>query len=268
MGVRGFLSYVKRKIPLIRPLESPPQRIGLDTHGLLYIWQDNLVGLMNFLQAFQAAGHTLTFVFDGEAPAEKKGILAQKRQNREHASLQAHALTQFLATEEGKALDEKSRQHLERQIQGLKASTWCITPAYRETVIQRLQAANCHLIFAKGEADTELVGLERERKIDVIMSSDMDFVRFGVNRIWIPKFRDTSYECFDLDIGILCDEEDIPIEALADIATLCGSEYEYSAITPTEAFGLMRYYGSLKNLAARRPEFGRFLNTQASPLPS
>lgn len=263
MGVRGFLSYVKRKIPLLNPLEVEPLRIGIDTHGLLYTWQDNLQAFRDFLSCFQKAGHTPIFVFDGEAPVEKKELLAKKRQTREQSSLQAHALTQFLASEEGRQLDDKSRVHLERQITSLKTATWSITKDHREKIIAILKDQNVEMLFAKGEADEELVALEKQRRIDVILSSDMDFVRFGVNRIWIPRFRDTSYACYDLDICWICEEEDVQIEALADIATLCGSEYEYSSITPTEAFGLMRYYGSLKNLAQLRPEFGRFLSTQA-----
>lgn len=256
MGVRGFLSYVKKKIPLINPLEpgTEPLRIGVDVHGLLYMWQDDTVAIQHFLQAFRAAGHSLIFVFDGEAPAEKKELLQKRRQHREQSALQAYALEQFLSTEEGSQLDVPSRKHLERQIQLLRASTWSITRDYREKVIGLIQAAKCEILFAKGEADEDLVALEKARKIDVILSSDMDFIRFGVNRIWVPKFRHGHLECYDFDVLIFCDEEDINIENLQDIARLCGSEYEYSKITPAEAFGLIRYYGSLDNIKRVRPQ--------------
>lgn len=253
MGVRGFLSYMKKKVPFINPLESEPQRIGVDIHGLLYIWQDNMEAIQHFLRAFKNAGHTLIFVFDGEAPAEKKEFLQKRKERREHASLQAHILEQFLTTDEGKALDPKSRDHLLYQIQTLKASTWSITREYRETVIRLLLASNHQVIFAKGEADEEIVSLEKQKQIDVILSSDMDFIRFGVNRIWIPKFKNTQLNCYDFDLLIFCEEEDITLESLADVATLCGSEFEYSSITPGQALSLMRYYGSLENLKKIRP---------------
>jgi len=259
MGVRGFLSYLKKRVPLIDPLEIEPQRVGIDTHGLLYIWQEDMEAIMNFLQAFQAAGHSLVFVFDGEAPAEKKEYLQKRRERREHSGLQAHALEQFLVSQEGAALDPKSRQHLERQIQMLKASTWSITREYREKIIALLQASNQKIIFAKGEADDELVALEKQKQIDVILSSDMDFIRFGVNRIWIPQFKASRFSVYDFDLLIFCGEEDINLENLADVATLCGSEFEYSSLGPSEALGLMRYYGSLKNLIEKRPEFQKYL---------
>lgn len=260
MGVRGFLSYVKPKLPLIRPEEiEPPLRIGVDTHGLLYIWQDNLQILEKFLLSYLKSGHTLIFVFDGEAPAEKKEYLREKRKNREKAGLQAHALSQFLESPEGKALDLKSREHLERTIQGLKSSMWCITPKYRDSVHEILENHGCIVIQAKGEADEELVNMEKKKEIDVILSSDMDYVRFGVNRLWIPKFKGERFEVYDFDIPILCNEEDITIENLAEIAILCGSEYETNGISAAQAFGLLRYYGSLKNLAQRQPEFAKFL---------
>ena len=258
MGVRGFLSYVKKRIPLIDPLQVEPLRIGIDAHGLLYIWQEDMEAIKSFQQAFEAVGHTLVFVFDGEAPAEKKEYLQKRKERREHSGLQAHALEQFLLSQEGAALDPKSRQHLERQIQMLKASTWAITREYRERVIALLQAANQKIIFAKGEADEELVSLEKKKEIDVILSSDMDFIRFGVNRIWIPQFKASTVSVYDFDLLIFCEDEDINLENLADVATLCGSEFEYSSLGPSEALGLMRYYGSLKNLAEKRPEFARF----------
>ena len=108
------------------------------------------------------------------------------------------------------------------------------------------------------------MALEKQKEIDIILSSDMDFIRFGVNRIWIPKFQHEKLHCYDFDVLSFCDEEDIRLECLADVAILCGSEYEYSRLSPMEALGLMRYYGSLKNLAQLRPEFGRFLSTQIS----
>jgi len=258
MGVRGFLSYVKKKVPFIDPLESEPQRVGVDVHGLLYTWQDDVDSIKHFLQAFEAAGHRLIFVFDGEAPAEKKELLQKRRERREHSTLQAHALETFILSEEGHVLDPKSKEHLERQIQMLKASTWSITRDYRENVIRLLQEADHRVVFAKGEADEELVRLEKQKEIDIILSSDMDFIRFGIHRIWVPKFRPGYYRCHDFDLSVFCDQEDINIENLADVATLCGSEYEYSSITPAEALALMRYYGSLKNLIEKRPEFGRF----------
>lgn len=258
MGVRGFLSYVKKKVPLIDPLETEEGlRIGIDAHGLLYTWQENVQAIHSFVRDFQAK-HTLIFVFDGEAPAEKKELLREKRQTREKAGLQAHALSQFLETEEGKKLDPKSRQHLEKQIQMLRASTWRITKEYRERVIQILENYGVPILYAKGEADEELVLLERKKEIDVILTYDMDYIRFGVNRMWIPKIRSDRTEVYDFDIPIFCEDEDITIESLADVAILCGSEYEYSPISPLQAISFMRYYGSLKNLAQRRPEFQKY----------
>ena len=139
MGVRGFMSYLKKKVPLINPLESEPQRIGVDIHGLLYTWQDDIEAVKHFLQAFRDAGHTLIFVFDGEAPAEKKDFLQKRRERRENATLQADVLEKFLTSKEGGELDPKSKYHLETQIKILKASTWSITREYRERIIHTLQ---------------------------------------------------------------------------------------------------------------------------------
>jgi 5'-3' exonuclease len=254
MGVRGLFSYIKHRVDFLDPLQTDPQTIGVDLYGLLYIWQDDLESIRAFREAFTRAGHSLIFVFDGEAPAEKKEIVAKRKENRFNASLQLRALETFLQSDEGQALDAKSKHHLEKQIKSLQSSSWHITKDYKQKVQKILETEGSHCIFPKGEADEELVNLERRKDITVILSSDMDFVRFGVNRIWVPHFRNQTYKVYDIDIPYFCEEEGITIEGLSDVAKLCGSELEHLGTTPGEAFGLIRFYGNLENLQRFQPE--------------
>jgi hypothetical protein len=241
MGVRGLLSYVKKRIPLIEPKQSDPVRIGVDVHGLLYTWQDDLGAFTRFLDEFEECGHTLLFVFDGEAAEEKKDFLVQRRKRREQSALQAKAIQAFLDSKEGYELDEPSRIHLQKEIVSLQKAAWYISKEYRERILNLLHSKKIQTILAKGEADDVLVSLAHTKEIDIVLSSDMDFVRFGVNRMWIPFFKNSAFSCYDFDIPIFCDSEDIPIEGLKDVAKLCDT------ITPGEAFGILRYYGSLEN---------------------
>jgi 5'-3' exonuclease len=241
MGVRGLLSYVKKRIPLIQPKDIYPLRIGVDIHGLLYTWQDDIESFTMFLNEFEECGHTLVFVFDGEAAEERKDFLRERRKRREQAALQAKAIQGFLNSKEGYELDEPSRIHLEKEIINLQKAAWYISREYREKIIQTLTSRNIQYVLAKGEADEILVNLAYSKDIDIILSSDMDFVRFGVNRIWIPYFQRNCFTCYDFDIPIFCDMEDIPIEGLKDVAELC------TTMTPSEALGILRYYGSLEN---------------------
>jgi len=242
MGVRGLLSYVKKRIPLIEPNHMDPVRIGVDVHGLLYTWQDDLESFTTFLNEFETCGHTLTFVFDGEAAVDRKDFLRERRKRREQSALQAKAIQAFLDSKEGYELDEPSRIHLQREVQNLQKAAWYISKEYRQRILDVLQSRNIPYILAKGEADEVLVTLAHTKDIDVVLSSDMDFVRFGVNRMWIPSFQNHTFACYDLDIPIFCDSEDIPIEGLKDVAELCTN------LTPGEAFGMIRYYGTLENL--------------------
>jgi 5'-3' exonuclease len=247
MGVRGLLSYVKKRIPLIEPKDMDPVRIGVDVHGLLYTWQDDLESFSYFLNEFQQYGHSLTFVFDGEAAEERKDFLRERRKRREQAALQAKAIQSFLDSKEGYELDEPSRIHLQKEIQHLQKAAWYISKEYRQRILDVLDSRNIPYILAKGEADDVLVSLAHNKDIDIVLSSDMDFVRFGVNRMWIPHFQKHTLVCYDLDIPIFCDSEDIPIEGLKDVAELC------TTLTPGEAFGMIRYYGTLENLRRFRP---------------
>ena len=242
MGVRGLLSYVKKRIPLIQPADNEPQRIGVDVHGLLYTWQDDIQSFLTFIDTFQKSGHTLLFVFDGEAAEGKKEFLRQRRTKREQSALHAKAIQAFLNSKEGYELDEPSRIHLQKEVIHLQKAAWYITKDHRESILQLLIAKQLQYILAKGEADDVLVSLAKKNEIDIILSSDMDFARFGINRMWIPHFQHTNYTCYDFDIPIFCDSEDIQIEGLKDIAELCETS------TVGEAFGRIRYYGSLENM--------------------
>ena len=241
MGVRGLLSYVKKRVPLLQPKDCEPMRIGVDVHGLLYTWQDDMDSFTRFVNEFGQSGHTLIFVFDGEAAEEKKDFLRERRKRREQAALKAKAIQAFLDSKEGYELDEPSRIHLQREVQTLQKAAWYISKEYRESILHRLKLKGIQYILAEREADEVLVSLARQKEINIILSSDMDFVRFGVNRIWVPWFQKDVFTVYDFDIPIFCDAEDIPIEGLKDVAELCNE------VTPGEAFGIIRYYGSLEN---------------------
>jgi 5'-3' exonuclease len=241
MGVRGLLSYVKKRVPLLQPKDCEPMRIGVDVHGLLYTWQDDLDAFTHFIDTFKTCGHTFVFVFDGEAAEEKKDFLRERRKRREQSALQAKAIQAFLDSKEGYELDEPSRIHLQREVQALQKAAWYISKEYRETILAILKSNDIQYILAEREADDVLVTLSRKQEIDIILSSDMDFVRFGVNRIWVPWFQKDISTIYDFDIPIFCDSEDIPIEGLKDVAELC------DVVTPGEAFGIIRYYGTLEN---------------------
>jgi len=254
MGVRGLLSYVKKRIPLIEPKQMDPVRIGVDVHGLLYTWQDDIESFTQFLNEFSACGHVLVFVFDGEATEEKKDFLRERRKRREQSALQAKAIQAFLDSKEGYELDEPSRIHLQKEVHTLQKAAWYISKEYRENIMNILKTKHIHYILAEREADEVLVNLARNKDIDIILSSDMDFVRFGVNRIWVPWFQKDIFTVYDFDIPIFCDTEDIPIEGLKDVAVLCDS------LTPGEAFGIIRYYGTLQNFQ----KFSQHLNTHTT----
>lgn len=261
MGVRGLFSYVKKRIPTILPHEVEPIRIGIDAHGLLYLWQDDLDSLKNMIQYFKEANHECIFVFDGEAPQEKKEKLLERRQKREETRQKIQGIRAFLTSPESTHLDPKSRHYLQNYVESLQTSAWQITFDYREKVIQLIQETGLTTILAKGEADDILVEMMKQKEIDCILSFDMDYVKYGINRMWIPNFKENLFQVYDFDIPIFCDEEDINIEALADVASLCG-DHELRYIYPSQAFGLMRYYGCLENLAKRRPEYTSFLRAQ------
>ena len=100
-----------------------------------------------------------------------------------------------------------------------------------------------------GEADNVLTDLAMANKLDVVVSTDMDFLLSGVKRMWIP-FRN-SYDGFEEIITKeVLDGEGITQEGLLDAGILCGVEPLRGRvnINSSTAFGWIRYYKSIEGI--------------------
>lgn len=263
MGVKGLYTYLKpyrRDIyPQNQPLQPHPLRIGFDAMSILYKYKGAYAELYPILTSLKAHGHRLLFVFDGKPPAEKEGEVAARKEARQEAVAQAAAIKEHLAAEGGIGpSSEHERKILELSAARLEFQGWHMTRDVRHDFQKALWDMEIPYVKALGEADDVLADLALAGKIDVVVSTDMDFLLSGVQRLWIP-FRKLADGFEEVELWNLLEGEGLSPAGLCDAGILCGVEPLRGQVSfgAHKAFEWMRYYQSLEALLASSVKDGQ-----------
>lgn len=259
MGVKGLYTYVKkyRKDTLYDSIPAePPLRIGFDAMSMLYKYKANYPQMYPILQQLKAAGHRLVFVFDGKPPVEKEAEVKERREHRDTASSQAETLKKHLCDP---TLGVQEKAILEYSLARLEFQGWHMTREIRHTVQQALWDMGIPYVKAIVEADDVLSELVAAGKLDVIVSSDMDFLLSGVPRLWIP-FRSSNDGVEEILLSTVLAGEAMNLDMLRDAGILCGVELLRGKVSIQSgiAFSWIRYYKSIEGLlqsAIKDPQF-------------
>lgn len=254
MGVKGLYSYL-RPYRHVLDISTVPISgcIGIDALSILYKFRGNTEMILNFLEPFQSLGCTLLFVFDGKPPDTKREEVDSRKAKRNGARDEATALKSYLELPETIAsLDDRGRRVIERKIHTLEQGEgWYITRDARHAFQDVLRSKNIAFVKARGEADDVLMSLWSSNKLISIVSSDMDFLVAGVERLWIP----TVNGCEEIILSAVLEKEELSMAAFCDAAILCGvsTGYVFLNMYPQKAFTFMRHYGSLERLEEKQP---------------
>jgi 5'-3' exonuclease len=249
MGVKGLYTYLKayrhdiytQTIPVKTPL-----RIGFDAMSMLYKYKSAYADMYPSLKELKEQGHQLVFIFDGKAPVEKEAEVKERRDARQDATQQAATLKEHLSTT---TVSSREREILEFSLARLEYQGWHMTREIRHSFQETLKGMDIPYVKAIQEADDVLVDLAGAGKLDVVVSTDMDFLLSGIQRLWIP-FR-KSYDGFEeILMSEVLQGEVLTQEALLDAGILCGVEPLRGRLSmnPATAFSWLRYYGSIEHI--------------------
>lgn len=246
MGVKGLYSYVKPYRSHVDYSSIPHgSKIGIDALSILYQYRGDIDQIMSILLRLKAAGCKILFIFDGPAPETKATELEERRHKRDEARTQASSIREFLQT--ATVLDRRSRDVLERRVAQIElGSGWSLTTERRKAIQEILWKSGFHSVRATGEADDLLVSLWKRGVLYGIVSTDMDFLVHGVNRLWVPCFSEKP-EIQEICLEEILKKEDLSIKQFVEASILC------SAVSSHAAFQWIRYYGSLTLLFTLQP---------------
>jgi 5'-3' exonuclease len=266
MGVKGLYSYLKHYRNYIDPREIPKKRIGIDAMSLLYRFKGDTKEILYLLSELRRVGHVLFFVFDGKPPPEKEQEVQNRKDQKTAAGAKAESIKKFLGTAEG--IDTATREMLEYSLERCTNQSWHMTRDTRRAFQDELWNHSIPYVKSMSEADDVLVDLSAAGKIDIVLTTDMDYILSGTRTLWIPTKKDTFFfEEIQLD-DILAGES-LTLPSLLDAGLLCGTEERQGAkgIPCDKAFTYIRYYGSIEAILKgniRESEITRmFPNTDA-----
>jgi len=249
MGVKGLYTYLRgyRHDVYTQTIPTEPKlRIGFDAMSMLYKYKSAYTDMYASLKELKNNGHKLLFVFDGKAPVEKEAEVKERREVRQGATEQAAALKEHL---NNKSISERERKILEYSVARLEFQGWHMSREIRHEFQKELFKMGIPYVKAIHEADDVLTDLAMAKKLDIVVSTDMDFIISGVKRLWIP-FR-KSYDGFEeIYLDDVLKGEGLDQDGLLDAGILCGVEPLRGRlnINSSTAFSWMRYYKNIENL--------------------
>jgi 5'-3' exonuclease len=249
MGVKGLYTYLRsyRSDITVETIPKEPKlRIGFDAMSMLYKYKSYYEEIYPMLKELKQRGYQLLFVFDGKTPVEKEAEVKERRDNRQGATDQAASLKEQLKSQ---TLTMREREILEYSVARLEFQGWHMTREIRHAFQDALTSMEIPYIKAVQEADDVLVDLIGAKKLDVVVSSDMDFLLSGVERLWIP-FRKIGDGFEEILLSEVLKGEGMEIGTFVDAGILCGVEPLRGrlSILSSTAFNWLRYYKSIEKL--------------------
>ena len=254
MGVKGLYSCLKEYSIPIDYKTVLPSILGLDAYAFLYKYREDIDSCMKLFQGLRDAGHSVEVFMEGTPPPEKMEELVARKQQKETSWQQAKALREFLTTTKAADLTEDAKVILEKQILACEFESWSLRREIRERFVSRCLAEEIPVHCCLGEADTDLVEASLKGTVDIVIANDMDLFVGGVERLWVLGKQDVLFSEFRH--STISRELGIHLKAWSDVAILAGYEKcpGLRRCSASQAIIWMRYYGSLENFFARRPE--------------
>jgi 5'-3' exonuclease len=249
MGIKGLYSYLKHYRDQIdlEVQKGPPLRIGVDAMSILYRYRGDTEAIVKIIAALRTNGHKVFFVFDGKPPPEKEREVAARRDAKETAAASAASIAAFLGSAEAAALPQRDRAYLELSLERSKSESWHMTRDSRRAFQERLWKEGVPYVKSMSEADDVLMDLVNAGKLDVILTTDMDYLLAEAPTLWIPTRRG-GMDFEQVRLADILEGEALTPAAFQDACLLCGTEEREGAkgVPPHTAFAWMRHYGSLE----------------------
>lgn len=258
MGVRGLLSYcspIQTRI-LIGSTHTRPSSIGIDAYSVFYHFKQNTQGAQHFLEELLRSGHTITFVIDRRASAQKQETVKRREAERTAAAVVVDSLSKIAESDDYKDLSPAQKRAVEQVLAWKKQESWHMTPAILHEYRVLCERMGISVELAEEEADIALARGVKEGRWDTVVSGDSDLLLLRVPRLWLlsrspAHVKEISLDDFNRFTGLSA-------EQACSLAVLAGSDVSTPVLLPiANAISWLRYYGSIDVIHARFPDVVR-----------
>jgi flap endonuclease-1 len=253
MGIRDLNPFLKETVPEV--LEEVDlntfkgQRVGIDVsiyfYKFLYKNPRFLEGFFQQIFRLRQNGLHPVYVFDGAPPPEKIKTLNQRKERKEEMKNSLAALEK----EKESINDDDKLKIINIEIAKMKKKIIYITKENINELKEMFQLLEIPYVQAEGEADDLLGKMYKEKKIDLVMSDDMDMLTSGSYRV-IRNFFITSSRVNYYDLNIILNKLNLTFDQWLDFCVLCGCDYcdRIPNLGPKNAIKLIQTHGNVLNM--------------------
>lgn len=241
MGVYGFYNYTKQfQKPVDYTNTSIQYRIGIDALSLLYKYHGDISKIFECLKPI--LNHKLLFVFDGKAPESKLNEIEKRKKSNSVIQEKIENFKNWLKAD----ICEETKDMFRKQIKELEYESWIMSYEVRNEFKDYLISKNYSFIKSAQEADAVLIDLYYSNYIDIVLSSDMDFLVAGIDYLIVP----VKGSLKEILLEDILNKEEINKEQLKEVAILCGIDSLRITVIDdvSHSIQLIRHYGSIESI--------------------
>lgn len=206
---------------------------------------------------------TPIFVFDGKPPDDKMDEINKRQQKRENTNNKIQELLNninvdirpfikseidnFLVVDDNVPLDENT---LNTILMINKLSRQCLSPTTHHFTNSKrlLQYMGVPYLQADGETDSLCGWLYKKGIIQACISEDMDFLAYGVGRLW-RDYNVYSGAYTDYNLTTILSELNINYEKFVMMCTLCGNDYvDIKNLGVCQSYELILQYNHIEDI--------------------
>lgn len=242
--IRTYAYRGVKEIPL-RSLKG--KTLAIDTSIYLYRYQaeDALIENMYLMiSLFRHYDITPVFVFDGEPPAEKRELLAERKRDKEEAKQRWLELEKELNCKNNDDDEDKINELIE-EMDKEKKKFVKISRKDINDVKELMTAYGVNIIEAEGEADQVCAKLVQKKLVDGCLSEDMDMFVYGCNKVYrYLSLLNSTVVQYDLRKILEC--LNLTIKEFKQICILSGTDYNIHLDEQVNIYNALKLFGKFK----------------------
>jgi len=231
MGIKDLNRFIRANcseeaVKRIQLCELNGKKIAVDISIYLYKYAGDgslIENMYSLLALFRQHNIIPIFVFDGKCPAEKKALLAKRREDKQSAEKEYNILKNALEVSKDK-MDESEKQDLLASMDLLKKQFIYIKKEQINNVKTLIRSFGMTYYDAPGEADELCASLVIKKKVWATLSEDMDMFVYGCNRV-LRYLSLLNHSVVVYSMKLILEELGLSQEEFRQICIISGTDY-------------------------------------------